>query len=269
MDRLMMLRVWSRGCPVEAALNGLPVARTGQDGGAVTLPVHEYLVSGRNRLSFVAGVQSVSGELPPVLPRRSRGDLSVQLTLALCHAGQSPADPNARVLAQMAWSPGVNEKHEWPFEFFKDVELPVNFPRWRWLDAPVIQTGPALTRQVLELLQSLAVDFQTGLADNFLQLARLRTEELAHAYQSTTAAWNQGVRDHLQQCFEAGLLATVEPPEPDALVLRPLAGGRLVEALTPKGEPALKTAPGSDPLKTRVAWPLRLAQVEGNLYILR
>lgn len=265
----MMLRVWSRGCPVEASLNGLPVARTGLEGGAITLPVHEYLVSGRNRLSFVAGVQSASGELPPVLPRRSRGDLAVTLSLALCNEGQSPSDPNARVLSQLSWSPAVNEAFEWPFSFFKDVELPVNFPRWRWLDAPVITPSTALTRQVLELLQGLAIDFQRGDAENYLQLSRLRIEELALAYQRTPTAWAQGIREHLQQLFEAGSLATVLPAEPDSFVLRPLAEGRLIEPLLPDGRPVLQTAPGEDPLKSQVAWPLRLAQVEGKLYILR
>lgn len=269
MERQMMLRLWARGCAAEASLNGMTVARVGPQGGCITLPVHEYTVPGRNRMTFVAGALPLSGEAPAPQPRRSRGDLMVQLSLALCHTGQAPTDPNARVLSQLSWSPAVNEAFEWPFSFFKDVDLPVNFPRWRWLDAPVINPSPALTRQVLELLQGLAIDFQRGDAENYLQLSRLRIEELALAYQRTPAAWTQGIREHLQQLFEAGSLASVLPAEPDSFVLRPLAEGRLVEPLLPDGTPVLKTAPGEDPLKSQVAWPLRLAQVEGKLYILR
>jgi hypothetical protein len=226
-------------------------------------------VPGRNRMTFVAGAASVTGEVPPPQPKRARGDVAVQLTLALCHTGQAPHDPNARVLSQLAWAPAVDEQHDWPFSFSRDVELPVNFPRWRWLDAPLIQTGPALTRLVLETLQGVALDFHRGDAEAYLQLCRLRIEEQAHAYQRTTADWVQGIRDHLQGLFESGALATVAPPEPDSFVLRPLADGRLVEPLMPDGSPVLKTAPGSDPLQSQVAWPLRLAHVEGKLYALR
>lgn len=269
MERLMMLRLWAKGCAVEAHLNGMCVASVGPEGGSVTLPVHEYTMQGRNRLSFVAGAAPVTGVAPPAQPRRARGDLVVQVSLALCHSGQSPADPNAQVLSQLSWSPAADEQHDWPFSFSRDVELPVRFPRWRWLDAPMVDQGPALERQVLELLQGLALDFHRGDADSFLLLSRLRTEELALAYQRQASEWVQGMRDHFQSLFEAGALGTVLPPEPGSFVLRTLADGRLVEPLMPDGSPVLKTQPGADPLQSQAAWPLRLAQVEGKLYILR
>ena len=175
MERLMMLRLWAKGCAVEAHLNGLCVASVGPEGGCVTLPVHEYALQGRNRMSFVAGAMPLAGAAP-AQPRRARGDLAVQVTLALCHTGQSPADPNAQSLSQLSWAPAVDEQHDWPFSFSRDVELPVRFPRWRWLDAPTVNLGPALDRLVLETLQGLALDFQRGDAESYLQLSRLRTE---------------------------------------------------------------------------------------------
>lgn len=269
MERLMILRVQSQGCAAEVQLNGLPVARLGPQGGCLSLPVHEYAVAGRNRLAFTAGPVPLEGEAPPAQPKVADGKIAIRVVLALCHQGQSPVDPNARVLSQMSWSPGLHEKHEWPFSFGQDVELPVNFPRWRWLDAPVIAQGPALHRQVLELLQQTAIEFQQGNPDGYLNAARLRTEELALAYQRNPAAWTQQIREHFQQLFESQALATVVPPEPDALVLRPVAQGRLVECLARDGDPILRTVAGKEPPASRMAWPLRLAQVEGKLYILR
>ncbi|MFY9476388.1 MAG: hypothetical protein WAQ08_01760 [Aquabacterium sp.] len=269
MERLMMIRLQARGCAAEVQLNGLSLARVGAEGGSVTLPVHEYAVAGRNRLSFTAGPQPLVGEAPPAQPKVGDGTVNVRVVLALCHQGQAPQDPNARVLSQLSWTPGQNETHDWPFSFGQDVELPVNFPRWRWLEAPVITQGPALQRQVLELLQGLALDLQRGDPDSLLAAARLRTEELALAYQRAPNAWVQEIRDHVQQLFEAQAL-TVQPPEPDGLLLRPVAGGRLVECLGKDGGPALRTAPGpKEAGEAWSAWPLRLAQVEGKLYILR
>lgn len=268
MERLMMLRLAAHGCSAEVSLNGMPVASLGPQGGRVTLPVHEYALAGRNRLSFTAGALPLAAEAPPPLPKVSDGRIAIKVVLALCHRGQAPDDPNARILSQMSWSPGQHEKHEWPFSFSQDVELPVTFPRWRWLDAPVIAQADALKAQVLACLQDVALDLLRGDPESLLALTRLRTEELALAYQRTPAAWVQGIRDQIQHRFEAQAL-NVLPPEPDGLVLRPVAQGRLVECLAPDGGPALRTAPANDPQSSQLTWPLRMAQVEGKLYVLR
>lgn len=271
MERLMMLHVQAHGAPAEVSLNGLPVVSLGAQGGRLCLPVHEFTLAGRNRLSMRLG-PALPGE-PPPKPMVSRGHMGVRVVLALCNQGQSPLDPNARVLSQMSWSPGLNEKHDWPFVFSQDVELPVSFPRWRWLDAPVIDVNAELEAMALDLVQSLALDLQLGSPDRLLTTARLRTEELALAYQRTPAAWNQGMREHIQRLFETQALAGVLPPEPGTLLLRPVAGGRLVECLAPDGAPVLRTQPTPDPadpkVSTQVFWPLRLAHVEGKLYALR
>lgn len=268
MERLMMLRLQAKGCAAEAHLNGMCVARLGDAGGVVTLPVHEYTLSGKNRFSLVAGPVSKEPSTPP-LPRISRGDLAISIKLALCHQGQSPEDPNARVLSQLSWMPGINETFDWPFTFSQDVDMPVTFPRWRWLDAPVVQQNEALDKQVLVLLQSLALDFQRGDPENFLQISRLRIEELALAYQRTPQACVQSMREHFQRLFEAGALATVLPAEPGGFQLRSLAQGRLVEPVLADGSPVLKTAFDDKASPAQTCWPLRLAQVEGKLYALR
>lgn len=267
MERLMMLHVQAHGAPVEVSLNGMPVVSMGAAGGRTALPVHEYTLAGRNRIALHVGPAATDEPAPK--PAFSRGQIGVRVVLALCNQGQSPTDPNARVLSQMAWSPAVNEQHDWPFQFAQDVELPVSFPRWRWLDAPPIELTDALARQALALVQQLALDLQLGSPDGLLSLAKLRTEELALAYQRPPAAWNQDLRNHIQALFEAGALAGVHPPEPDALVLRPIAGGRLLACLGQDGAPILRTQPDSDPSKPQVFWPLRLAHVEGKLYALR
>jgi hypothetical protein len=55
-------------------------------------------------------------------------------------------------------------------------------------------------------------------------------------------------------------------PKADALLLRPLAGGRMLECLTLDGQPVLQSplAGGG-----RVAWPIRLAFIEGRFYVIR
>ena len=54
---------------------------------------------------------------------------------------------------------------------------------------------------------------------------------------------------------------------PEGFLLRPVAGGRLLECLDAAGEPALRTAP--DAGGGTWALPLRLAHVDGRFYGLR
>ena len=51
------------------------------------------------------------------------------------------------------------------------------------------------------------------------------------------------------------------------LVLRPVADGRLLECLGPTGQPILGTVPTES--GSSHAWPIRLAVVDGQFYVLR
>jgi hypothetical protein len=60
----------------------------------------------------------------------------------------------------------------------------------------------------------------------------------------------------------------IMPPVAAELVLRPLVDGRLIECLAPNGTPALRTQNEAPELGEQ-AWPMRLAMVEGRIYVLR
>lgn len=272
MDRLMMLHVQSKGAAVEVLLNDMPVITLPPEGGTATQAVHEHCLAGRNRLAMRVGPLQPEGVKPQ--PVVTRGDIAVHTVLALVHKGQAPTDTEARVLSRMSWQPAPNERVDWPFTFHQDVSLPVNFPRWRWLDAPAVDLDDARQTQVLMLLQDLALDLQLGSPDRLLDLARLRSEELAVAYQSNTLDWQQAIRNDVQRLFEAGALATVAPPQAGDLALRVIADGRLIDCVGTDGAPALRSQPmaldPADPKAlTQAFWPLRLACVEGKLYALR
>ena len=72
------------------------------------------------------------------------------------------------------------------------------------------------------------------------------------------------LRRHLAQLHTRGLKVAL--PAAASLRLRPVAGGRLLDALGSDGGPALRgtLADGSD-----VAWPARIAVVDGRCHVLR
>lgn len=266
MDRLMVLCLEGAGCPVEAQLNGMPVASLGVKGGRVSVAVHEYVLAGANQLALSIWPAPPNLAVAPQ-PRVAIGPTWARARLLLLRQGQGVSDPNARVLAAAEWAAEEGKSFEAPGQHAVDVQLPVAFPRWRWLDAPPVGLNPAVQRQILEFVQLQAIELLHGNPEALLGAAKLRFDELALAYQQTSAQLSQRFRDHLQGLYAAKALKIVPPPA-DQLVLRPLAGGRLIECLAPLGGPVLRTQ-NEDPALPDHAWPLRLAMVEGNIYVLR
>ncbi len=266
MERLLLLQLESGGCAAEAQLNGLAVAATGAVGGRVCIAVHEYTLTGRNQLAIVAAPTPAGRPATPQ-PRVATGPTWVRARLVLARQGQGANDPNARVLASVEWAATEGKPYEAPTTTSRDVELPVNFPRWRWLDAPVIVLTPQVQRQILEFIQLQAVELGHGHPDPMLAASKLRFDELALAYQRDSAGLQQSWREHLQQLYEAKALKIV-PPTAEDLLLRPLAEGRLIECLGPLGGPALRTQ-NDDPVTGNHAWPVRLAMVDSRIYVLR
>jgi len=264
MERLLVLRLETLGVVAEALLNGVPLARTSADMRAVTVAIHEYTLAGANELELV--IEPAPPAQPEVRkPLLSDGQRGASLRLLLPRIGQLAHPENARTLAQIDWAPLQGEVTEVPARLAKTVDLPIAFPRWRWFDAPLAEDPASLLAPAATFLQGLALGLARGDPEPLVQAARLRFEELAQAYQRNLADDVGRLRVQVQQLHAQAPLKPAMPTA-DALCLRPLAGGRLFECLTPGGEPVLQspTAGGG-----RVAWPLRLAAIEGRFYVLR
>ena len=88
-------------------------------------------------------VQSPGAATAPE-PLLSDGRRGASLRLLLPRIGQAAHPEHARTLAQIDWAPLADDVTEVPHTLRKTVDLPIAFPRWRWLDAPAIDDGPAL-----------------------------------------------------------------------------------------------------------------------------
>jgi hypothetical protein len=261
MDRLMCLEVKTSGPPVEVAINGLPVLRLGEGAPPRCLPVHEYLLAGANRLSLTVAPPMLAQENAPPQPRMAASGQAAMARLLLMRQGHTPESPGARELGVVKWAVAEGESYEAPTTMHQDLDLPVAFPRWRWLDAPVMNPGPALSTLLLAWLQRLAYEISRGRPEMLVTASRLKLEELALAYQWPPGSATERLQAELQVLHEAKALAALQPPKPDEVIFRPVAGGRLIDCLSPLGEPALQI-----PTAT---WPLRVAVVDGNVYVLR
>ena len=272
MDRLLVLHLEVHGSEAEAVFNGVPLARAGMAQTVATVPVHEFTLTGANEVELVVqpgppGAAPLSAPLsaPASEPQLSDGHCWASLRLLLPRVGSAAHPSSARTLAQIDWAPPADEVYETPLSLRQAVELPISFPRWRWLDATPIPDSPTLKADVAAYLRDIAVGLARGNAEPLIQASRLRLEELALAYQRNLAEDVTRLRSHVQQ-LHAALPLKPALPAAGKLLLRPVAGGRLLECLAPDGSPLLQSPVAGG---GQAAWPLRLGAIDGRFYVLR
>jgi len=271
-DRLLTLKLDAIGCEAEALLNGVPLARVDAARPRALVPIHEYTLAGMNRLELVVWPHPATAkpeDIPPPLKLKADGLAMASARILLPRMGNTVDEGSSRSLAEVVWAPATGESFEPPVSITQDLQLPVSFPRWRWMDMPATELQPAqlaaLKAQAAAMLQQFGREFAAGDFNTFFKATQLRSEELAVAYQRPAEQSNAQLRERLQGI--AAARTPWAPVDPESLVLRRLAGGRLLEALSADGQPALRTEP--DAHGKVYAFPMRLATVDGRLYVLR
>lgn len=264
--RLLVLKLDVEACEVEASLNGLPVLRAGPDDPHALLAVNEYALAGPNQLGLCIWPPSLDPASKPVPPFATNGQAWARLRLLLPRVGHAAHEATARTLAELTWAPEAGTLLQPPLQLNETVDLPLGFPRWRWLDAPPIDPAQASPEAVGAHLTRLSEALAAGDPEPWMAATRWRLEELAVAYQWDARELLSAQRQHWQQAHAAGRLHWL-PAQPADLLLRPVAGGRLIDCVDPSGQPYLRTQPDADGLS--LSLPLRLACVDGKFYGLR
>jgi len=271
MQRLLFIRLHVDGCAAEVWINGLPVFSVGPGAPLAGRAIHEFVFAGANRVELrVApdrGALVAPGEFGR-LPCVAESAARAHLRLALVREGRGIDDENARVLAERGWHVGAGEPWDAPLQQAFDVDLPVNFQRWRWPEAPLIPEPEAARPLVQRFLQQTAAQLSRGDVEGLLTAARIKIEEVAAAYQRTPADETARLRAHLLRLHAAGAL-TVPAPAPGALLLRPCADGRLLDCLLTDGGPALRALVSPEAGGAGWALPLRIALVDKRIHVLR
>lgn len=266
MDRVLMLRMQAHGCGAEVLLNDIPVGRISAAGGTLCLPVHEYLLAGSNEICMVIDPPPATSARLATVPKVADGVVGASLRLLLPRVGQLGSEMHARTLVELDWAAADGEAYRVPHLVSVEASLPIKFPRWRWLEAPAIDSSDTIKPVAAAYLQDIAVGLARGDVDIFVAASRLRLEEIALAYQQPITNVTSKLRSRLQLLHATKALKMLIPEEVD-LVLRPCANGRLLECLSTSGDPTLRTAGGADGSST--AWPVRIAVVNGQCHILR
>ncbi len=260
MQRLLILRLHVEACAATATLNGFPLLRARPGAATCNQAVNEFVLEGANRLGL--HTQPWPGQ-PGRAPRLAANGARARVELLLTRPGRMLSDTSNRAVASLDWVAADGDLYP-ARASEQNFDLPVKFPRWRWLDAPEVVPAHVHDR-VVEFLQDIALSMHRGEPEAFLQASRVRLEDLAVAYQMHTGQLADRLKSRLQLLHGQQSLRPVIPAVED-VELRPCADGRLLECLC-NGSPALRTMPGDDGVQH--AWPLRVAVIDNNCHVFR
>jgi hypothetical protein len=264
-----MLRLQTQGCAAEVWLNDVPIGRTSAHSMTLCLPVHEFVLAGSNRLELVIDPPAPGQPAVPPTVRLADGVVGARARLLLPRVGGLGHEHEARTLAELVWAAADGDVYQSGHRVAVDAALPVKFPRWRWMDAPPIESADSLDLikpMVAGYLQRLAISMAKGDVGSFVLASRLKLEELALAYQQPVADVRARLLSRLE-LLHATKALKMAIPDAGTLYLRLCANARLLECMDSQGGPALRTLPAPD--GSQVAWPVRIAIVNAQCHILR
>ena len=233
------------GCIAEVWLNDIPLARVDGTQMAVhTRVAHGYLLSGANQIEIVAApgatpAQARTGQsasaLSPAAKAFARvvrykvGDFTDEnsgQTLLGCRLGENNVPSLNPGLPTIARGRG---------------EVSVPFPRWAWLDAPVLALEK-VQPEIVALVKKVHEAFARGQPDEVLALMAACHAETAICLPAWTA---DELRADLAETIRAipASGARMRPLDEANFDLRLCAGGRLVECIGKDWQPLIQRGP--------------------------
>lgn len=257
-SRLYVLQVECEGLRVGIYLNGVQIfiEPTGAQRYAQSV-VNPYVVVGRNRLELVAE--------PPYddKGRRVMAPRALSVMLIKGEHGREPG-PDAVLLTQGAQNaPGAASiLRLWAADF--DVTTGEDFGRWAWQDAPAQIPSERDRNEIVALMERLHDALARGDAGTFAALVETKTREMARALDIDEGDYAREQRAYVQDLASQPDWA-LDPLEPEALVLSPLAEGRLVMVTDPFGDPPIRGRRGGEPFALRVT----MSKIEGAWCVVR
>lgn len=205
MDRTLLLRASVHGQDAVLNLNGMVLSKL-HAGRELLLPIHEYVQSGENRIQVT------------VLPSADHALVSRDCGATVSVELQKDRGPDVLVQPHVLFE--LNASFQRGQRVIKNrlldstLDLPVSFPRWRYLD--ILPSAGGVNDSVLieDFLLNLLALFKSVNASALLPFFSIRNRELASAYGLDPQQVHADFAAHVKQlCTHAEFLESTLDPQ--------------------------------------------------------
>ncbi|MCE2744658.1 MAG: hypothetical protein LW710_01970 [Burkholderiales bacterium] len=209
MDKTLLLRACVHGQDALLGLNGMVLAKLYQ-GRELLLPIHEYVQSGENRIQVILLPSTLENSGNSLLMQDCQASVSVEL--------QKDRGPDLlvqpSVLFELNASALRGQRLRKSRLLDSIVDLPVSFPRWRYLDVLPSSSGTNDSALIEDFLLSILAQFQAGKVSALLPFFTTRNRELATAYGLDPQVVLGNFTSHLKHlCAHSEILESALDPE--------------------------------------------------------
>jgi len=256
------------GCKAEVYLNGIPLRRQiSPEAPFVSIPVHQYLVGGDNRLELLVepGPTPRRARMPEERLRRMPGASAVARLVRYEEGDFADVENHGELLTEITWQGEADSDEAFPKSLGATAGLGAR-ARWSWQDAPPLTLDEGTLAEIAHVLGTLAQSFERGEAGPVLSLLKVRFDEGMRAYpvndvETLTRELTAYVREVATEGWR------VRPLDPEAFDFRLCAGDRLVELVDRDWLPSLRFFAPDEP--EPYGYALMLARVDGRLAVVR
>lgn len=272
-NKVIYAELETRHCTAELFVNGVPLPPVRQKSGydKFSVTIQHWLVSGKNELTLVVDIDG--DEIPSLnaLPRQKKAEKKAEATgrFVEYEEGVISAPENGRILGQVSYVGTDDETDQAPRVTSVSVDLPVQFGRWQWQDAPQLTLDDPTIAEAKQVLASVQDALFGNSLDKMLALVKVRWEELDRAY--------PGRNDANDRAMLGGWLAELAsdpkrriPLQPSRHDFRLVAGGRVIECIDEDYMPSIRIAEEIEPDRwMQVPYPVYLARIGNALTVVR
>ena len=109
--QMIYLEVNKKNCDVELYVNGIPMRYSSNNQAMASIPVHQYLIDGKNEIEFIVNPGPTPSKARTAQRELDSTDMQASARLVKYPVGAYPGDASGEVLGTLQWT-GQNEKKE-------------------------------------------------------------------------------------------------------------------------------------------------------------
>ena len=261
MDKSLLLRASVQGQDALLLLNGMVLGKLTM-GQELYLPVHEYIQSGENSIQVEAIPPATQAEVQSF----SACDINAQVLVEIQKDRGSSSFVNPNVLFRLQGDVQRGQRLNKNRVLDNCVDLPVSFPRWRYLD--VMQSPADATDQerIHDFILNLLALIQGQNVSALLPYFSVRNQEVATAYGLDLQQVHSSFANHLQQICSQYTLndATLDPTQ---WLIRPVRQSSIYALLDRQHQPLLQFKKNQDGVLHQ--WPMHVGVLGSDVFVLR
>lgn len=261
MDKSLLLRACVQGQDALLMLNGMVLGKL-TAGQELRLPVHEYIQSGENRIQ----VEAVSTAVQTRTTQLSACNVDAQVLVEIQKDRGPGSFVNANVLFRLQGSVLRGQRFNKNRVLDARVDLPVSFPRWRYLDVMQSPADADDQERVQDFLLNLLTLFQGQKVSALLPYFSVRNREVAAAYGLDLQQVHSTFAGHLEQMCTHCTLSD-NALDPTQWLVRPVRQSSIYALLNSEHQPLLQFNANQGGMLHQ--WPMHVGVLGSEVFVLR